>query len=172
MARNKKRQGKAVVCKVLLLLLYITIFSFSAQDGETSGDISMAVSKKGIWLFDFLTGGRLAAERLAELVTAFEHPLRKMAHFAEYALMGVLVFRILYCHLEKGMKRYWLAVLWVFVSAAADEIHQYFVPDRWASISDVLLDTCGGAAGAFLCMAVLYLSDKQKQKQNHRSHTL
>lgn len=159
---NKKKHGKAVVCKVLLLLLYAIIFLFSAQDGDTSGGISMSVSKKGIWLFDFLTGGRLAAERLAELVTAFEHPLRKAAHFAEYALMGILVFRILYCHMEKGMKRYWLAVLWVFVSAAADEIHQYFVPGRWASVSDVLLDTCGGAAGAFLCMTALYLSDRHK----------
>lgn len=159
---NKKKHGKAAVCKVLLLLLYAIIFLFSAQDGDTSGGISMSVSKKGIWLFDLLTGGRLAAERLAELVAAFEHPLRKAAHFAEYALMGILVFRILYCHMEKGMKRYWLAVLWVFVSAAADEIHQYFVPGRWASVSDVLLDTCGGAAGAFLCMTALYLSDRHK----------
>lgn len=164
MAKNKKRQGKAVVCKILLLLLYLVIFTFSAQDGEASGNISMAASKRGVWLFDFLTGGRLAAERLAEFVTAFEHPLRKMAHFAEYALMGVLVFRILYCHIKKGIRRYWLAVLWVFVSAAADEIHQYFVPGRWASISDVLLDTCGGAVGAFLCMTALYVSDKQKHK--------
>lgn len=159
---NKKTHGKAVVCKVLLLLLYAVIFLFSAQDGATSGGISMSVSRKGIWLFDLLTGGRLTAERLAGLVTAFEHPLRKMAHFAEYALMGVLVYRILYCHMKKGMKRYWLAVLWVFVSAAADEIHQYFVPDRWASVSDVLLDTCGGAAGAFLCMTALYLKEKHK----------
>ena len=125
----------------------------------------MSVSKKGVWLLDILTGGHLAAEKLAELVMAFEHPLRKMAHFAEYAVMGILVFRILYCHMEKGAKQYFAAVLWVFLSAAADEIHQYFVPGRWASVSDVLLDTCGGAVGAFLCLSVLYLSEKRKMKK-------
>ena len=162
---NKKKHGKAVICKVLLLFLYAMIFLFSAQDGETSGGISMSVSKKGIWLLDILTGGHLAAEKLAELVMAIEHPLRKMAHFAEYAVMGILVFRILYCHMEKGVKRYFAAVLWVLLSAAADEIHQYFVPGRWASVSDVLLDTCGGAVGAFLCLSVLYLSEKRKIKK-------
>ena len=163
--KNKKMHGKAVICKILLLFLYAVIFLFSAQDGETSGGISMSASKKGVWLLDFLTGGHLAAEKLAELVAAFEHPLRKMAHFAEYAVMGILVFRILYCHMEKGAKRYFATVLWVFLSAVADEIHQYFVPGRWASVSDVLLDTCGGAVGAFLCLLVLYLSVKRKMKK-------
>lgn len=156
-----------MVCKILLLVLYAVIFLFSAQDGKTSGSISMAASQKGIRLFDILTGGRLPAERLAELVQAFEHPLRKLAHFAEYALMGILVFRILYCHMEKetGIKRYLLAVLWVFLSAVADEIHQYFVPDRWAGVSDVLLDTCGGAVGAAVCLFALYLSEKHRRKK-------
>lgn len=154
-----------MVCKILLLFLYVVIFFFSAQNGETSGSISMSVSRRGVWLLDILTGGRLAAEKLAELVSAFEHPLRKMAHFAEYAAMGILVFRILYCHMEKSRKRYGLAVLWVFLSAAADEIHQYFVPDRWASVSDVLLDTCGGALGALLCLLVLQIWDKHKMKK-------
>lgn len=163
--KNKKKHGKAVICKVLLLFLYVVIFLFSAQNGETSSGISMSASKKGVWLLDFLTGGSLTAEKLAELVMAIEHPLRKMAHFAEYAVMGILVFRILYCHMEKGARRYFAAVLWVFLSAAADEIHQYFVPGRWASVTDVLLDTCGGAAGAFLCLSVLYLSEKRKIKK-------
>ncbi|MBE5874320.1 MAG: VanZ family protein, partial [Lachnospiraceae bacterium] len=37
-------------------------------------------------------------------------------------------------------------------SAAADEIHQLFVPDRWGSFADVLLDTCGGAFGVLICV--------------------
>lgn len=154
-----------VVYKLLLVFLYVVIFFFSAQNGEDSGAISTSASQKGIWLLNFLTGGKLEPERLAELVLAFEHPLRKMAHFAEYALMGMLVFRILYCYMERGIRRYALAVLWVLFSAVVDEIHQYFVPGRWASVSDVLLDTCGGAVGAALCMLALYLSDKYKRKR-------
>lgn len=163
--QTKKKQRKAVICKIMLASLYIVIFWFSAQNGEDSGAISTSVSQKGIWLLDILTGRSMKAEKLAELVLALEHPLRKMAHFAEYALMGLLVFRILYCYVEQWGRRYVLAVLWVFLSAAADEIHQYFVPGRWAGVSDVLLDTCGGAAGAALCMLVLYVTDKYKTKK-------
>lgn len=163
--QTKKKQRKAVICKIMLASLYIVIFWFSAQNGEDSGAISTSVSQKGIWLLDILTGRSMKAEKLAELVLALEHPLRKMAHFAEYALMGLLVFRILYCYVEQWGRRYVLAVLWVFLSAAADEIHQYFVPGRWAGVSDVLLDTCGGAAGAALCMLVLYATDKYKTKK-------
>lgn len=163
--QTKKKQRRAVVCKILLVSLYIVIFWFSAQNGEDSGAISTSASQKGIWFLDLLTGRSMKAERLAELVLALEHPLRKIAHFAEYALMGILVFRILYCYVEQWSRRYILAVLWVLLSAAADEMHQYFVPDRWASVSDVLLDTCGGAAGAALCMVVLYVTDNYKRKK-------
>ena len=50
--QTKKRQRRAVVCKVLLASLYIVIFWFSAQNGEDSGAISTSVSQKGIWFLD------------------------------------------------------------------------------------------------------------------------
>jgi VanZ family protein len=37
----------------------------------------------------------------------------------------------------------------VFLYAASDEFHQRFVPTRTPLVSDVLIDTCGGAAGLF-----------------------
>ena len=40
-----------------------------------------------------------------------------------------------------------LALSMVFLYGASDEIHQAFVPNRTAQVSDVLIDTAGGAAG-------------------------
>jgi VanZ family protein len=97
------------------------------------------------------------------LAEYFEHPVRKLAHFTEYAGMGVLVWWLLNGWIRKKKNLYFLVVGWVFVSAAADEFHQYFVPGRYASFWDVLLDTCGGAFGLLLCIGIsAYLSNKNR----------
>lgn len=158
MAAKKKRT--AFILWTLLVLLYCGIFLFSAQDGDTSGSISMRLSRQGVKLWNEVAGKELEFADSEALAALWEHPLRKLAHFAEYAVMGVLVYGILAMS-GRFSKCCLLAVLWVAVSAAADELHQYFVPGRWASVSDVLLDTCGGAVGVILC--AIYLSHKKRK---------
>lgn len=101
------------------------------------------------------------------LAEYFEHPIRKLAHFSEYACMGFLVYLILSQWMDKCRKLYLLSVLWVFLSAAADEFHQYFVPGRYASFADVCLDTCGGVFGMLLCLAVANKIHKIRRKERH-----
>jgi VanZ family protein len=78
--------------------------------------------------------------------------VRKCAHLTEYAVFALLLWRAL----RKPMKndpRPWiwrearLALLIVALYAASDEFHQSFVPTRTALVSDVFVDTAGGAAG-------------------------
>lgn len=149
---NIKENIPAVIAGILLLILYGVIFSFSAQDGETSGGLSDVVSRFLVQGVDFFTGHRLSAAQLSALAEALGYPVRKLAHFGEYAVMGILVRMILRRGFrEKKGKWFLVAVFWVLLSAAADEGHQYFVPGRCASIRDVLLDTCGGICGILLC---------------------
>lgn len=53
-----------------------------------------------------------------------------------------------------------LTAAWVFLSAAGDELHQYFVPGRYASFLDVLLDTWGGVCGMLFCILTVWLCGK------------
>jgi VanZ family protein len=70
--------------------------------------------------------------------------IRKSAHFAEYFIFSVLLFRAV-----RGPQRGWqlrwalLAVAIVAAYSASDEFHQWFVPGRQASPWDSLLDTFG-----------------------------
>lgn len=131
----------------LLLILYLFIFCFSAQDAEQSGSISKMITEKCVAFFNSLTGGHWSRDFIEGLTAYFEHPVRKLAHFAEYACMGILLY-IIWSQWVSVRKRLCLLILlWVFVSAALDELHQWFVPGRYASLADVLLDTCGGAVG-------------------------
>lgn len=137
---------------IVLLLLYYMIFNFSEQDGETSGNLSYYISEKCVELFNSLSGRHWTDVFKSELATYFEHPIRKLAHFAEYACMGILVFLLWRPWRKPSLRLGLLTIIWVFVSAMGDEIHQYFVPGRYSSLADVCLDTLGGAFGLLVCI--------------------
>jgi VanZ family protein len=68
--------------------------------------------------------------------------LRKLAHAAEYAVLGFLLVRAL------GRERPALALGIAY--AISDEVHQHFVPGRLGSSLDVLIDAIGVAIGVLL----------------------
>ena len=148
------------VLAVLLGLLYFMIFGFSAQNAEESGSLSLRVSGKFAEIYNSLSGERMSREDLGRLAEGMEHSVRKLAHFAEYACMGVLVYGLLCQWMEKGRRRCLLTAAWVFLSAAGDELHQYFVPGRYASFLDVLLDTWGGVCGMLFCILTVWVCGK------------
>ena len=74
--------------------------------------------------------------------------LRKVAHFAEYAVLGLLLVR--------ALGRDALAAAAGVAYAASDELHQHFVSGRHASPLDVAID----AAGVLVGIAI-YLRTRQ-----------
>jgi VanZ family protein len=65
--------------------------------------------------------------------------LRKLAHGAEFAVLGALLLRALRDELP--------ALVAGLGYAVTDELHQHFVPGRVGSPLDVLIDTAGVALG-------------------------
>lgn len=137
---------------MLLVLLYLIIFGFSAQNAEESGSLSQKISEKCVELLNSLSGRHWTQDFCSSLAEYFEHPVRKLAHFSEYACMGILVYVLWIQWMKRGARLYLLTAGWVFVSAALDEFHQLFVPGRYGSVADVLLDTCGGVFGMLFCI--------------------
>lgn len=164
----KSRIAVTCIASLLLGILYCLIFSFSAQNSEESGSLSRLISEKCVGFWGALSGADWSGARIAELAEYFEHPVRKLAHFAEYACMGVLVYSLWSQWLRRGRALYLLTVGWVFLSAALDEFHQYFVPGRYASFADVLLDTSGGAFGMLFCLCIGALYQKHRRKKHSK----
>jgi VanZ family protein len=71
--------------------------------------------------------------------------LRKLAHTAEYAVLGALLLRALGRELPA-----WAAGV---AYAATDELHQHFVRGRHASPVDVAIDAVGVALGLLVVTA-------------------
>jgi len=65
--------------------------------------------------------------------------LRKLAHAAEYAVLGVLLMRAT----GRGGLAFALGALY----AVSDEVHQTFVPGRLGAPLDVAIDVLGVACG-------------------------
>lgn len=163
-----KRISKQIIISIgagiLLLVLYTVIFSFSAQDAEQSGSLSRAVSEKLVEMVNTLSHRQWSRTVMEQWTDYFEHPIRKLAHFSEYACMGILVYALWSQWMKRGKKLYLLVMIWVALSAAADEFHQLFVPGRDGNFADVCLDTCGGAAGMLFCLLVERIFGRCRKK--------
>jgi VanZ family protein len=68
--------------------------------------------------------------------------LRKLAHLAEYAVLGALLCR--------ALRRPGLAIVVATLYAVSDEVHQTFVEGRVGAPLDVAIDAIGAAAGILL----------------------
>ena len=99
---------------------------------------------------------------LPETLTALHGGIRKFAHFAEYAVLGVLAFRAFSLH----SRRLWWAVVGglviAFTVASIDEFQQSFLPERTSSPYDVLIDLAGAVAAVIL--AALFTSGTNKKQ--------
>lgn len=167
---KKRKIFVTAVSGVLLVLLYCVIFNFSAQNGEESGSLSQKISVKCVELVNNISGKNWSSDMKACLAEFWEHPIRKLAHFSEYACMGLLVYSLWSQWMRRGRGLYLLTVGWVFLSAALDELHQRYVPGRYGSFADVLLDTCGGVCGMLFCLAVLRLAKMPRGRRNKRKN--
>jgi len=132
MIRTEKRMR---ICTALLILNIAFIWGNSLLPGEVSGAFSDWVKEILAKLF--------ASDDLQDSGGGL---LRKIAHFSEFAMLGIL-FSWRFGMLQK--KLHWAAVSG-FLTACADETIQRFVPDRGPSIWDVGIDTCGVLTGMLL----------------------
>ncbi len=97
---------------------------------------------------------RISEEALHSVVIL----VRKGAHFTEFAILALLVWRALRKPVMRDPRSWnWplagKTLLLVLLYAASDEFHQRFVPTREASVVDVMIDTVGGAGGLFALWA-------------------
>jgi len=78
-------------------------------------------------------------------------PLQDIAfHASIFGIFSFFISRLVKVYKPKKSKAYRLVfvLLFIFIFALTDEFHQSFVPNRTASIVDVLTDCAGSLIGA------------------------
>lgn len=150
----RRKKYVTAVGSILLIAVYVMIFRFSADDAENSSAISVKVTKAVIHFYYRLTGQTGDGVPVLGAVDTMEGVIRKLAHFTEYMLVGFLSYGMLQMWLVKKRTGIVIVMIQLFLSGAADEIHQYFVPGRYASVKDVFIDTAGGIAGMTVILLI------------------
>ena len=106
----------------------------------------VTAARLNLWLPVVLWAGLIfALSSIPSLGTGFgtwDLVLRKVAHMAEYAVLGGL--------LQRAVGREPLAILLGSAYAVTDELHQSFVTGRQGAPLDWLIDTIGVVAGVLL----------------------
>ena len=125
-----------------ILMMYV-IYSFSAQTGEVSGNLSYKVSYKIVEIGNDDLEVGLSPERVGHYAHRIEHPVRKLAHMTEYFLLAVAVSFPFYVYGLRGFALMIVAGLICVGFAAGDEYHQSFVAGRGPSKKDVMIDSIG-----------------------------
>lgn len=80
--------------------------------------------------------------------------LSSVAHFCEYAVLGMLLMQALRLHMPTR-RAFLVAVVCASLYGATDEVHQLFVSGRMSDPVDWMIDTMGAAAGAGVAYALI-----------------
>ena len=85
----------------------------------------------------------------SQLLPPLMHGTDKIIHTIVYFILAILLYFSLF---KSGVRQYLLAIslLLAVIYGISDEIHQYYVPGRIASIGDVVADSLGALIGSFL----------------------
>lgn len=115
----------------------MVVISFASSSEFSALNTSQIFRPLILWIFPNLSEERVAAIHFLT---------RKVAHFSEYAVLGILSARAFASSANDFIQRHWLrvALLLIVCFALLDEFHQSFVPSRTGSIYDSAIDVAGG----------------------------
>ena len=158
--KEKKLTAVRVILTLLTVAAIAAIFYNSSQDAVESTERSSPLTD---WI-----NGILAGFPIPFSVT--ENFIRKLAHFAEYSLLGALLSVTYYVHLRKIKTALIGTLITGAVVATIDEIIQLFPAGRSCQVSDILLDCCGVAfASAIVMLIIRAIENKRRKKLNEES---
>ena len=143
MISDDKRLRRAYL---LLILNLAVIWGNSLLPGEVSGAISGFVRD----LIAMILPGEGAPGQGHRL-------LRKLAHFTEFACLGVILGWIM----NRKNRPWWIALGLGSLAACVDETIQIFVPERGPAVTDVMIDTSGVLTGILLLHTVWRLRKRK-----------
>jgi len=133
----ERQSALKVVSRYAPLVVWLVFISLASSDSFSAANTSRIIGPLVLWLFPNTTTHQLETIHLV---------VRKLAHFTEYAVLGILAARAFRTSPGPTIRGrwFWISLGLVVAYALVDEYHQSFVPSRTASIFDSFIDITGG----------------------------
>lgn len=141
---------KKIIFTILTIIWMSIIFLLSNQKAVASTKVSNSfIDRTIINIYETFKGDVGEDEKLS-IKEKFSLPVRKLAHFTVYFILGILILCTLNEYRVDSKSIVYYAILLCFIYACTDEIHQLFVLGRSGEFKDVVLDTVGSIIGILL----------------------
>lgn len=147
---EKYRKFLKITILIATLFWMGLIFYFSSQPAEASLNASGKV---------LVSMDKLEKEEVQNIsdrrVWNMQNTIRKYAHFIVYFILGFLM--VLSSALIWGKKHQVYLHSWLAASlyGATDELHQYYVPGRGATLTDIGLDMASALVGTAIGIGII-----------------
>ena len=151
--KDKKRLIARIILTVLTVTAVAAIFYNSSLDADESTEQSSSLL---LAINQFFCSMGIPIE-LTETV------LRKMAHFAEYTVLGALLSTTVYLYAQKRAKTLLIALPLGAVIATCDELIQLIPAGRSSEVRDVLIDFCGVLLASLIVTLITYFIDRRRK---------
>ena len=143
---------KLIIYILLSIACMITIFIFSSKNTNESNSTSKGLIYKIVNICEDIFNKDYDEEKI---IDELNYPIRKVAHFSIYFLLGIFVYNIF---LLTGVKhKELIAIIICIIYAITDETHQVFVSGRTGQLLDVFIDSIGSI------LAILLIRNKKKK---------
>ena len=149
------------IVKIILIVFTLFVMGFifymSAMNADDSTELSTSV---GYTVGEIVVPNfdQLPVEEQTAFALKIQHPLRKLAHFTEFAALGFLFLldvRIFF-GLE-GFKSFIVSIASGLLYAGSDELHQRLISGRSGELLDVMIDCSGVVFGTLICALCILL---------------
>lgn len=187
-----RQRAAYILSAILVITMLCVIFRFSAADATHSSNLSEGVCIRLVRELNTIFPQQFPEEKLVKVAEAIEYPVRKCAHFTEYAVLGITVnFYLWMCYrmeilsgrkkkatdtqrTEENIEQKMELSIWNFLIraeifcalyACSDEFHQYFVPGRSCKFFDVCVDSTGAFFGALLFWGIFHLREQKRERK-------
>lgn len=150
------------VVKICFLVLWMAlIFSFSNQKDVDSSKVSDGFIDRTVVKIYKIFNEKVTKEKENEIIEKYTYPIRKLAHYTLYFILGILSFLVVKDYsINKKLIIYSLLIC--FLYACSDEFHQLFIIGRSARVLDVMIDTFGSLCG----ISIFYIFNKKISKKS------
>lgn len=146
---------------LFIIVWMLVIFNFSNQQGTSSSGLSDRIIIK---IAQIITQNKLTEAEKEQIINKYSFIIRKTAHFISYFILGTLTIILTTDLYSYNKKTFLFTLLFNFLYASTDEIHQLFINGRNGSFLDVLLDTTGALTAISLVFLLNYINRRIKTK--------
>lgn len=148
-AGNVRRILWRIIVTAAFFACVIFIWNNSLKSAEVSAEYSGRVTEIVNEIMESMGQGSVT-----------EHFVRKLAHFSEYGLEGVLTLLLFLAYCFDHGKYFWKIAVTGSATALVDESIQFFSPGRAPGFWDICIDMAGFLCGMLLMYAVRLLMGK------------